>query len=127
MITKLSNATVQCDILSTVSILICEITIKFLITYCFVNISIVMLIISSLLLIVIKPVDTPQKALSQSEKSQSHKKSTALTVSYCFLSVLFLFIKFPGITVALSTGLTLSAALLVLGKIQIRHARHKGF
>ncbi len=113
-----ANTELTCDILTTASILICEITIKFFIIHCFVNISIVILIISSLLLIVIKPVDTPQKALSQSEKSQSHKKSTALTVLYCFLSVLFLFIKFPGITIALSTGVTFSATSLVLGKLK---------
>lgn len=113
-----ASTELKCDIFTTASIIVSEAIIKLLITNRFTNISLVILAVASVLLIALNPVDTPQKPLSASQKSQLHKKSTALTVLYCFLSVLFLFIKFPGVTVALATALALAATLLVLGKLK---------
>lgn len=107
-----------CDILSTVSILICLAAVKTVIIHSLTYIALAALALSSVLIIVLKPVDTPQKALSQSEKSHFHKKSITLTILYCILSVVFMLLKLPGITVAISAGLSLASVLLVLGKLK---------
>lgn len=113
-----ANSEIKCDIITTISILISEITIKIFIDYSLVSIAFVMLIISSFCLSVIKPVSTSQKEINEQEKKHFHKKVIILTVSFLMISIIAIVLKFYSITISFSIGLSLANILLVLGKLQ---------
>lgn len=113
-----ANSEIKCNIITTVSILISEILIKVFIDYSLVNISFVMLIISSICLCVIKPISTSQKEISPKEKIHFHKKVIVLTVLTLIISLTSIVFGKYGITTALSVGLSLANILLILGHLQ---------
>lgn len=113
-----ANSEIKCDIITTISILISEILIKFFIDYSLVSIAFVMLIISSICLCVIKPVATSQKEISQQEKLHFHKKVIALTALVLIISAISLIIGVYNITISLSVGLSLASILLMIGKLK---------
>lgn len=112
-----ANSEIKCNIITTVSILISEILIKVFIDYSLVNISFVMLIISSICLCVIEPISTSQKEISPKEKLHFHKKVIVLTILILIISTISMVLGVYSITIAFSMGLLLSSILLVLGKI----------
>lgn len=113
-----ANSELKCDIITTVLIFISEITIKIFISYCFVNIAFVMLIISSICLCVIKPVSALQKEISQQEKMLFHKKVILLTVTFLIISVISITLGINSILISFSLGLSLANTLLIIGKLQ---------
>lgn len=114
-----ANSEIKCNIITTVSILISEILIKVFIDYSLVNISFVMLIISSICLCVIKPVATSHKKISQQEKLHFHKKVIVLTVFALIIAAISLIINVYSITISLSVGLSLANVFFVTGKAKL--------
>ena len=112
-----ANSEIKCDIITTVSILISEILIKIFIDYSLVNISFVMLIISSICLCVIKPVSSSQKEISQKEKLCFHKKLILIVCFMLIFSLNFLYFNCYIVIYSISIGMTLSTFLFLLGKV----------
>lgn len=114
-----ANSEIKCDIITTISIFISEILIKFFIVYSLVRIAFVMLIISSICLCVIKPIATSQKEINQQEKLRFHRKVIALTSSILIISAIGMIFGIYSITISLSIGLSLANILLILGQLQL--------
>ncbi len=112
-----ANSEIKCSIITTLLILISEILIRIFIDYRLVWAAFVILIISSICLIAIKPVATSQKEISDQEKLNYHKKVILLTVSALIISIVGIVLPIHSITISLSIGLSLASALLVAGKM----------
>ncbi len=113
-----ANTEIKCDIITTASILACEILIKFLIDYNLVIFAFVLLIVDSICLCIIKPVATSQKEISQQEKFHFHKKVVMLSAFALIISVTSMMLNVYNITIALSVGLSLANTLLITSKLQ---------
>lgn len=120
-----ANSEVKCNIITTMLILISEVLIKVLISYDLIWIPLVMLLISSVSLIVLKPVASSQKEISQKERLHFHKKVIVLTVIAVLISLSCLLLDIRSITISLSVGLFLATILLIIGKIQVVYLKTK--
>lgn len=119
-----ANSEIKCNIITTLSILISETIIKLFIDYSLIGIALIVLIISSICLIVIKPVSTEQKEISEHEKTHFHKKVIIMTVLLLMISIIAVLFRFYSITISLSISSLLSSILLILGKLQMHCGRN---
>lgn len=113
-----ADSETRCDIITTLSILISEILIKIFIDYSLVRITFVMLIISSISLIAIKPVASSQKEINKQEKMHFHKKVIVLTALALIISIISILFGVYSIAISISISLSLATILLVLGKLK---------
>lgn len=113
-----ANTEIKCDIITTASILACEILIKFLIDFNLVIFAFFLLIVDSICLCIIKPVATSQKEINQQEEFHFHKKVVMLSVFALIISVASMMLNVYNITIALSVGLSLANTLLITSKLQ---------
>lgn len=113
-----ANSEIKCDIITTVSIFISELFIKFLINFDLVVLAFIMLIVSSICLCAVKPVATAQKEVSQQERTKFHKTVIVLTILSLIITIIGLFLKRYNILMSLSVGLSLANVLLILGKMR---------
>lgn len=108
----------KCEILSTLSILVCIVVIRLSKTYDIQTILLIISIVSAVCIFVFCPLDTPEKPLSDKEFKYFRKVSwlilfvilVAIVVSYVF--------KFQMVTVPCCLSLILESILLVAGKIK---------
>lgn len=113
-----AHSEIKCDIITTLSILISELLIKIFIENNLRWIALLMLIMSSVAFIVIKPVATEQKKISEKEQVYFHKKVIVLDISAVMVSIISIALGTYKIMISLSIGLSLAGILLILGKIQ---------
>ncbi len=109
---------IKCDFITTFLILISEILIKVFIVYKLVMIVYIMLLVSSLCLFFIQPVDTSQKEISCQEKKRFHRKTIIITVVIIIVSIVSVKLGIYNIIISLSVGLSLASLLLIMGKLQ---------
>ena len=77
-----------------------------------------MLLVSSLCLFFIQPVDTSQKKISCQEKKRFHRKTIIITVVIIIVSIVSVKLGIYNIIISLSVGLSLASLLLIMGKLQ---------
>lgn len=108
----------RCEILSTLSILACIGVIKLSKIYDFQNVLLIISAISSVCILFLCPLDTPEKPLSYKELKYFRKISwivllvivVAIIVSYCF--------KLEFVLLPCCMSLVLESILLISGKVQ---------
>lgn len=113
-----ANSEIKCNVITTISIFISELFIKFLIDSDLVVLAFIMLVVSSICLSAIKPIATAEKKVSQQERVKFHKTVKALTILSLIISVIGLFFNRNNILISLSVGLSLASVLLILGKVK---------
>lgn len=119
-----ANSEIKCDIITTFSILVSELLIKIFIENNLRCIALIMLMMSSVAFIVIKPVATEQKEISEKEQLHFHKKVIVLDISAIIVSIISIALGAYKIMISLSIGLSLASILLILGKIQQKKSKH---
>ena len=118
-----ANTELKCDIITTLSMFLSEIVIKFFIEKILVEISFVMLLISSICLCVIKPVAAFQKSISKTEQIFFHKKVILITTIILTISVISMVIGAYNITISFSVAVTFANILLIIGRVQQVYTR----
>lgn len=113
-----ADSEIKCDIITTISISVSELLIRLLKDTASDYIVLVMLSISSILLIVLRPVGSQNKEISEEDITYYHKKVILLTVPAAVASVLCIIFDRRSISAALSVALSLVSVLFVTGKIQ---------
>lgn len=80
--------------------------------------SICIMVISVITVILISPVDTPNKRIDQNKKRLYRKKTILFTIINLGLFACMNVLKKYNIAIALSIGMSLAAILLILGKFE---------
>lgn len=108
----------KCTVFTTISITVSLIIIKLLITYNLIISSSVMMVLAGICLFVFAPLSNEQKKIDKNERLRFRKKTILYTiVAMTLVSLTFIFKVCSSIGIAISIGIFLSAALLVLGSI----------
>ena len=113
-----ANTEIKCDIATSISLLISELLIKLLLYYNLIEIAFIMLILSAITLIFVKPITSSNKEITLQEKRIFYKKVIVITIFSVFISLICLLFNFYGIVMSISVGLSLASVLLILGTIQ---------
>lgn len=108
----------RCEILSTLSILACIIVIKLSKIYDFQAILLFITFLASICIVVLCPLDTPEKPLSQKEFKYFRKISWLILFVIVVAIIVSYILKFKIITIPCCLALILESVLLIAGKIK---------
>lgn len=108
----------RCEIMSTVAILLCIVLIKISKFYDFNLILLCLAVLSTVLIAVISPLDTPEKPLSEKEFCYFRRKSLIILFIIMSTVVISCYLKFYIIFAPCCMSLILESVLLIAGKIK---------
>ena len=108
----------KCTIVSTFSIITSIVVIRVLDFFGLKTFSLFLLVISTICLIVLSPIDTPNKKLSDSEKKKYKKKTVLICLVLVMLHIILLCVEIHSFAIAVSVSMVFAAALVVAGKIE---------
>lgn len=108
----------KCEILSTLSLLVCIAIIKVIKTYDFQTLLLFVTIISAVCIFVFCPLDTPEKALTEKEFKYFRKISWIILLVITAVIVFSYFFKINTIFAPCCMSLILESLLLIAGKLK---------
>lgn len=114
-----ANSERKCTIITIIIIMFSVLIIKLIDYFNSYQTSIILVILSIITLVIIPPLDNPNKKLNQMEKLKYHKKVILMTIFFLIVFILLLICGINCMAYALSVGLIFAALLLILGKIVI--------
>lgn len=114
----------KCTFFTMLSIAVSLIAIKILIYYRLFIVSIFSMILSTLIIVIMSPVDTENKRLNKRERNLYRKKTIVLTIAIVAIFIWMSVFKVYNIAIALSIGMTLASILLVAGRIKNYKEEH---
>ena len=112
----------KCTVLTTISLIISLIVIKIMIELDLILVATISVVLSFLIIIFSKPVSSPEKEISDTERRIFHKKARFLSLFIVILFIVNIVMSKHNLAMALSIGLLLSVILFVIGKFQ-QHKR----
>lgn len=113
-----SDSEKKCVFFTTLSIVVSIVAIKAFIHFEFLIVSIVVIFLAFTIIIILSPVDTENKRLSNEERIIYRKKTVVLTVLIMIAFVCTMVLHLYNISFSLSIGTMLASVLLMLGKIK---------
>ncbi len=108
----------RCDILSTLSILVCIVVIKLSKTYDFQTILLIISALSSICILAFCPLDTPEKPLTEKELKYFRKISWLILLAIVVAIIVLYVFKFKSVIVPCCLSLILESILISAGKIK---------
>lgn len=108
----------RCEILSTLSLLVCIAIIKVIKTYNFQTLLLFVTIISAVCIFVFCPLDTPEKPLTEKEFKYFRKISWVILLVITVIIVISYFFKIKTIFAPCCLSLILESLLLIAGKLK---------
>lgn len=114
----------KCTFFTMLSIAVSMIAIKILIYCGLFIVSMCIMILSTIILVTMSPVDTENKRLSKRERNLYRKKTIVLTIAIAVIFIWLFVLKVYNIAIALSIGMTLASVLLVAGRIKNYKEKH---
>jgi accessory gene regulator B len=114
-----------CEIMSTLSVLVCIIFIKLSITYSFQLPLLIITIISAVTIFVLCPLDTPEKPLTKKEYHYFRKISWVILLVLLALMILSYIFKWKVLFAPVCLSLILESILLIAGRIKKIYQRKK--
>lgn len=108
----------KCEILSTLSLLVCIAIIKVIKTYNFQTLLLFVTIISAVCIFVFCPLDTPEKPLTEKEFKYFRKISWVILLVITVIIVISYFFKIKTIFAPCCLSLILESLLLIAGKLK---------
>lgn len=118
-----ASTELRCFLFSTISILLSVIFIKVLENKSLNMIFAAALFIATLLIILLSPLDTPEKPLTQSEYTKFRKR-TLIILGILLLVCIVAFSKFSFISYSVAVAIILEGLLLLLGKAKKSWLNH---
>lgn len=112
-----AKTALNCQIISTLSFFISMVLIKLSLLNELFYLSIIIQAISSIIIIVFSPSDTPRKELSPGEKKQFRTISSVIVIVLMIISVILLLTGLTKAIVPIAYALFMVAVLLVLGRL----------
>ncbi len=108
----------KCTVYTTSALLICILSIKFLMQYNSEYILLVVLILSSICVLALSPLDSLEKPLSEHEKRHYKIVTCAITILILVLTFIFYLLELKSISISCVISLVLESVLLITGKIK---------
>ncbi len=108
----------KCFVYTTIALLICALGIKVLINLKPTVLFAVILMISSLIIIIISPLDTKEKPLSAKEKEKYYMITAIVLLSYMLAILLLAKLGTMKICYAIMVAISLEAVLEIIGKVK---------
>lgn len=108
----------KCTVYTTSALLICILSIKLLMQYNSDYILLVVLILSSICVFALSPLDSLEKPLGEQEKKHYRKLTLIITGLIVVLTFIFYLLELKGISVSSVISLVLESILLITGKIK---------
>ena len=113
-----ANTETLCDILSSISIALCIVIIKLANLYDFRLPLLIIALISTVVIFVLCPLDTPEKPLSDKEYRYFRKTSWLILFVLLTLTILSYFFKWRIVFAPVCLSLVLESILLIAGRIK---------
>ena len=111
-----ANTETVCDILSSISIALCIVIIKFANMYDFRLPLLIIALIAAVVIFVLCPLDTPEKALSEKEYKYFRKISWLILLVLLVLTLISYFFMWRIFFAPVCLSLVLESILLIAGK-----------
>lgn len=111
-----------CMICTSLLLLTCTAAMKVCIVYSLFVLPIIMLVLSTIYIIALSPLDTEEKRLSEEEKKVYRRKTHLFTTIILLVAVLSLICKYKPMFYPCVFSLFLESILLIIGKIKNRIA-----
>ncbi len=111
-----------CMICTSMSLLTCTAAMKLCIVYSLFVLPIIMLVLSTISIIALSPLDTEEKRLPEEEKKVYRRKTHLFTTIILLVAVLSLICKYKPMFYPCVFSLFLESILLIIGKIKNRIA-----
>ena len=108
----------RCEILSTLSLLVCTATIKLINTYNFQTLLLFVTILSAVCIFAFCPIDTPEKPLTEKEFKCFRKISWIILLVIAIVILISYFFKINTIFAPCCLSLILESLLLIAGKLK---------
>lgn len=108
----------RCEILSTLSLLVCTAIIKLINTYNFQTLLLFVTILSAVCIFAFCPIDTPEKPLTEKEFKCFRKISWIILLVIAIVIVISYFFKINTIFAPCCLSLILESLLLIAGKLK---------
>lgn len=116
-----ASSELKCTVYTTGAMLICILCIKLLIQYYSGHALLILLMIAStIFILVLSPLDSPEKPLSKQEKSHYRKLTWMIVGIIIVLTIIFFLLGLKNISAACILSLSLESILLIAGSIKKR-------
>lgn len=115
-----ASTEIRCEIMSVISLLICVIIIRLSQVFDFRFILIILSGLSAVSILILCPLDTPEKSLSEKEHLHFRKLSLLTLFFIIIVSIISYILKFNYLFVPCCLSLLLEGFLIVAGKIKLK-------
>lgn len=113
-----ASSELKCTVYTTSALLICILVIKILMQYNLDYLLLVMLILSSICILALSPLDSLEKPLSEQEKKHYRKVTWIITGLIVLLTLIFYILELKSVSNSCVISLALESILLVTGKLK---------